>query len=153
MNPSLQKAATSYLFIPLATKSEVFAMPPLFSITFFKISILFKTPPTFRTQQTNNIRSYYSINFITAQQLLADIFINLYAESSIRLYKSVFSFVAFFQVIYSFLKPKNSTPTLSTVCEPHINMRLELISLYIILELLITLLRLPQESHLCGTVR
>lgn len=70
-NSFLQNAATSYLFIPLAAKSEVFAMPPLFSITFFKISFLLKQAPTFFTQVINNVCNYYTIWFRKSQQLYA----------------------------------------------------------------------------------
>lgn len=82
MTPSLQKAATLYLFIPLATKSEVFAMPPLFSITVFKISFLLNQTPTFRMQKLNNVRNYYSIQIRKSQQLYTDIILNLYAKSN-----------------------------------------------------------------------
>ena len=80
MTPSLQKAATSYLFIPLAAKSEVFAMPPLFSITVFKISFLLKQTPTFYTQEIDIVRNYYIIWTGEMQQLNADIILNLHAN-------------------------------------------------------------------------
>ena len=77
MTPSLQKVATSYLLIPLAAKSEVFAMPPLFSITFFKISFLFKQAPTFCVQFQNIVCRYYSVCFEKLQLLNTYIFLNL----------------------------------------------------------------------------
>jgi len=55
-------------------------MPPLFSITVFKISFLLKQTPTFYTQEIDIVRNYYSIWTGEMQQLNADIILNLHAN-------------------------------------------------------------------------
>lgn len=55
------RACLIYSDLPLAAKSEVLAIPYLFSSTFFRSSILFKTIPTFGIQLLKNVRIYFNM--------------------------------------------------------------------------------------------